>query len=73
MVAVRDTTHTVGTAASREQEMLATFAEFALKSENIDLIMREACRCVCEAVKADMVLMYRLSDQARTVQLRAGA
>lgn len=72
MVAVCDTTHTVGTAACREQEMLATFAEFALKSENIDLIMREACRCVCEAVKADMVLMYRLGNQARTVQLRAG-
>lgn len=59
--------------ALRQQEMLATFAEFALQSEDIDQIMHEACRCVCEAVQADMVLMYRLTDDARTVVLRAAS
>ena len=60
-------------AALHQHEMLAAFAELAILSEDIDLLLQEACDYVRRAVGADIVLLYRQNADRRSVELRAGA
>lgn len=56
----------------RQQEMLASFAEAALRSTDLEQIMFDACDHVRYAVGADMVLLHRLSTDGQRLRVCAG-
>jgi hypothetical protein len=56
----------------RQQTTLARFGELALKSDNLDEILTEACRLVGEALGTDLAKVIELQEDGRTLLVRAG-
>jgi two-component sensor histidine kinase len=56
----------------RQQKALAKFGEFALTSGDFNEILQEACRRVCEGLKADFAKVMELQADGRTLLVRAG-
>ena len=56
----------------RQQDALAKFGELALRSENLDEILTEACRLVGEALGTDLAKVMELQDDDVTLVVRAG-
>ena len=56
----------------RQQTILARFGEVALKSDNLDAILTEACRLVGEALGTDLAKVMELRDNGETLFVRAG-
>jgi len=56
----------------RQQTILAKFGEFALKSEDLDEILTEACRLVGQALETDLAKVVELQSDGRTLLVRAG-
>ena len=58
--------------ALRQQAALARFGELALRSENLDEILTEACRLVGEALGTDLAKVMQLLANGETLLVRAG-
>ncbi|TPG53423.1 GAF domain-containing protein [Roseomonas nepalensis] len=56
----------------RHQIALARFGELALRSEDLDEILTEACRLVAEALCLDLAKVVELQSGGRTLLVRAG-
>lgn len=56
----------------RQQTVLARFGEFALKAEDIDAILTEACRLVGEALGTDLAKVMEYEHGHDRMLLRAG-
>lgn len=55
-----------------QQAVLAKFGELALRSDDLDEILTEACRLVGEALRTDMAKVMELQDDGTTLLVRAG-
>jgi two-component sensor histidine kinase len=55
-----------------QQTTLARFGEFALKSNELDEILTEACRLVCEVLGTDLAKVMELSPDGEELLVRAG-
>jgi signal transduction histidine kinase len=51
---------------------LAEFGELALRSDNLDEILSEACRLVAEALSIDLVKVVQFQEDRKTLKVRAG-
>jgi signal transduction histidine kinase/CheY-like chemotaxis protein len=56
----------------RQQTILAKFGELALKSDDLDEILTEACRLVGEALGTDLAKVVELQADGHTLLVRAG-
>ncbi|MDQ2804298.1 MAG: ATP-binding protein [Pseudomonadota bacterium] len=56
----------------RQQTILARFGEFALKSDDLDAILTEACRLVGQALGTDLAKVMELQGDGATLLVRAG-
>jgi len=56
----------------RQQTILARFGELALKSEDVDEILTEACRLVGEALGTHLAKIVELQEDGHTLLVRAG-
>src|SRR3954453_5725927 len=56
----------------RQQDALARFGELALRSDDLDEILTEACRLVAEALGTDLAKVMELKDDGETLFVRAG-
>jgi PAS domain S-box-containing protein len=56
----------------RQQTVLARFGELAIKSDNLDAILTEACRLVGEALGTDLAKVMELRENGKTLFVRAG-
>jgi PAS domain S-box-containing protein len=56
----------------RQQEALAKFGELALRSEQLQDILQEACVLVRSALGADLAKVMELQEDGRTLLVRAG-
>ena len=56
----------------RQQTILAKFGELALKSDDLDGILTEACRLVGEALGTDLAKIVELQEDGHTLLVRAG-
>ena len=56
----------------RQQTTLARFGEFALKTDDLDQILTEACRLVGQALGTDLAKVMELQDDGQNLLLRAG-
>ena len=56
----------------RQQTILAKFGELALKSDDLDEILTEACRLVGEALGTDLAKVVELQEDGHTLLVRAG-
>ena len=56
----------------RQQTTLARFGELALRSDNLDEILTEACRLVGEALGTDLAKVVELQEDGNTLLVRAG-
>jgi PAS domain S-box-containing protein len=56
----------------RQQITLARFGELALRSDDLDKILTEACRLVGEALGTDLAKVMELQDDGETLLVRAG-
>ncbi len=56
----------------RQQTALASFGELALKSNDLDEILTEACRLVGEALGTDLAKVVELQEDGETLFVRAG-
>jgi signal transduction histidine kinase/CheY-like chemotaxis protein len=56
----------------RQQAILAKFGEHALRSDNLDEILTEACRLVGEAFGTDLAKVVELREDGETLLVRAG-
>ena len=56
----------------QQQTILATFGEFALRSNDLDVILTEACRLVGTALGTDLAKVMQLQDDSETLLVRAG-
>ncbi len=56
----------------RQQAILAKFGELALRSEQLDEILTEACRLVGEALETDLAKVMELQPDGKTLLVRAG-
>ncbi|MEJ0015736.1 MAG: ATP-binding protein [Acetobacteraceae bacterium] len=56
----------------RQQTILARFGELALKSEDLDEILTEACRLVGEALGTQLAKIVELQEDGHTLLVRAG-
>ena len=55
-----------------QQTILAQFGELALRSDNLDEILTEACRLVGEALGTDLAKVVELQEDGKTLLVRAG-
>jgi PAS domain S-box-containing protein len=55
-----------------QQTILARFGELALRSDNLDEILTEACRLVGEALGTDLAKVMELKEDGETLFVRAG-
>ena len=55
-----------------QQTMLARFAELALTSSDLDVVLTEACRLVAETLGLELVKVIELQDDGETLAVRAG-
>ena len=56
----------------RQQGVLAKFGELALRSEDLDEILTEACRLVGEALGTDLAKVLEMQGDGFTLKVRAG-
>jgi signal transduction histidine kinase/CheY-like chemotaxis protein len=56
----------------RQQTILARFGELALRSDDLDEILTEACRLVGEALGTDLAKIVELREDGHTLLVRAG-
>jgi len=56
----------------RQQTILAQFGELALRSDELDEILTEACRLVGEALGTDFAKVVELQEDGKTLLVRAG-
>ena len=56
----------------RQQTVLAKFGELALRSDDLDEILTEACRLVGEALGTDLAKIVELQEDGHTLLVRAG-
>ena len=56
----------------RQQDILAKFGELALRSNDLDQILNEACRLVGEALGTDLAKVMELQEDGITLLVRAG-
>ena len=56
----------------RQQEVLATFGELALRSDSLDEILTESCRLVSRALGTDLAKVMQLQEDGTTLLVRAG-
>ncbi len=56
----------------RQQTILARFGELALKSDDLDEILTEACRLVGEALGTDLAKVMQIEADGATLLVRAG-
>lgn len=56
----------------RQQTVLARFGELALKSDDLDEILTEACRLVGEGLGTDLAKVVELQEDGHTLLVRAG-
>ena len=56
----------------RQQTTLARFGELALRSDDLDAILTEACRLAGEALGTDLAKVVELQPDGRTLKVRAG-
>lgn len=56
----------------RQQTVLARFGELALRSDDLDEILTEACRLVGDALGTELAKVMELRDNAQTLLVRAG-
>ena len=56
----------------RQQDVLAKFGELALRSEDLDEILTEACRLVGEALGTDLAKVMELQEDGIALLVRAG-
>lgn len=59
-------------AALNQQAALAQFGEFALKSDDLDAILHQACRLVSNALGTHLVKVMELQGDGTTLLVRAG-
>ena len=62
----------VRAALLRQQEVLAKFGELALRSNDLDEILTEACRLAGEALGTDLAHVAELQADGKTLLVRAG-
>ena len=55
-----------------QQAVLAEFGEFALRADDLDLILNEACRLVGRALGTDLAKVMERQADGRTLLVRAG-
>lgn len=65
-------TETVEAALLRQQDVLAKFGELALRSEDFDEILTEACRLVGDALGTDLAKVMQFQEDGITLLVRAG-
>ena len=58
--------------ALRQQSVLARFGELALRSNDLDEILTEACRLVGEALGTHLAKVMQLQEDGETLLVRAG-
>ncbi|WP_207388330.1 hypothetical protein [Lichenihabitans psoromatis] len=56
----------------RQQTTLARFGELALRSDDLDDILTEACRLAAEVLDTEMAKVVELQADGRTLLVRAG-
>ncbi len=56
----------------RQQDVLARFGELALRSEDLDEILTEACRLIGKALGTDLAKVMELQADGVTLLVRAG-
>ncbi|MFC7542546.1 hypothetical protein ACFQU2_27990 [Siccirubricoccus deserti] len=56
----------------RQQTVLARFGELAIRSDNLDAILTEACRLVGEALGTNLAKVMELRENGETLFVRAG-
>ena len=56
----------------RQQDVIAAFGERALKSDDLDELLHEACRLVGEALGTDLAKVMELDADNVTLRVRAG-
>jgi two-component sensor histidine kinase len=54
------------------QKALADFGEFALRSDDLDDVLNEACRLVAEALGADLAKVLEVEYESQELLVRAG-
>ena len=59
-------------AVLRQQDVLARFGELALKSDDLDEILTEACRLVGEGLGTDLAKVMQLQEEGTSLHVRAG-
>ncbi len=59
-------------ASLRQQTVLARFGELALRSDNLDGILTEACRLIGEALGTDLAKVMELQADGTSLLVRAG-
>ena len=55
-----------------QQRVLAEFGEFALRAEDLDGILSEACRLVGDALRTDLAKVAELLPDGKSMLVRAG-
>jgi len=56
----------------QQQTILARFGEFALRSDDLDEVLTEACRLVGEALGTDLAKVVELQEDGEILVVRAG-
>src|SRR3712207_9329662 len=56
----------------KRQRVLADFGEFALRSDDLDAVLTEACRLVAEALGTGRAKVLEIEEESRTLFVRAG-
>ncbi|MBI6743485.1 sensor histidine kinase [Pseudomonas syringae] len=56
----------------QQQRVLAAFGALALKSQDLDEILQEACRLVGQALHTDLAKVMELQEDRKTLLVRAG-
>jgi signal transduction histidine kinase/CheY-like chemotaxis protein len=56
----------------RQQTVLARFGELALRSDDLEEILTEACRLAGEALGTDLAKVVELQEDGKTLAVRAG-
>jgi GAF domain-containing protein len=56
----------------KQREIIAKFGELALRSDDLDEILAEACRLIGEALGTDLAKVMELQDEESTLFVKAG-
>jgi hypothetical protein len=54
------------------QRVLADFGEFALRNEDLDDVLTEACRIVAKALGTDLSKILEIKQNGQSLFMRAG-